>query len=229
MDDIQQQSSAPKWPQFRVGRMPAVTASWTLAGGLAGGTLVAALVFGGRVHPDALQVVTALLVSLGAALGMVHGFMLGVVGRPEKEPAPGISQWALSIFGSAAAWVVGMVGSLWLGMSTVVAISGRPIGWIGLTAGGLATATILVAATVLGWRALSTAFYQWPDHALGAWLVCGTFVVLSGSLLAIRPALPGTQVQLTVGGTLMAAALATLWIALPAIVLILPFAHRTRS
>jgi hypothetical protein len=209
-----------------LGRMPALTTSWTLAGALAGGAFVVLLLLTGRLHPGGLEITTLLLVSLGAWLGMLHGFMLSVLARPGHEPKPDLWQWTLAGFGAAAAWTVGMTGSLWLSMSAVVALAGRPLGWLGLGAGVAATALILGVASVLGWRALSTAYARWPDHGLGSWLVAGTFLVLTASLLAVRPALPGTQVQLTLAGTVVAAALATLWVALPAIALILPLTHR---
>jgi hypothetical protein len=211
---------------LRVGRTPALSTSWTLAGAMAAGGFVVVLLLAGRLHPDALAITTGLLVSVGAWLGLVHGFVLGILGRPEREPPPRVREIVLAGFGAAAAWCTGMIGSLWLGMSTVVALSGRPLGWIGLLSGAAATTLILLVASVLGWRALSTAFTRWPNHGLGSWLVVGTFIVLTASLLAVRPALPGTHVQLTVAGTLIAAALATLWLALPAIALLLSFVPR---
>ena len=62
----------------------AVAISWSLAGGmLLGGAAVVALILTNQMSGHLLLMASATLFALGAVLGMVHGVILGIAGRPE--------------------------------------------------------------------------------------------------------------------------------------------------
>jgi hypothetical protein len=209
-----------------------VAAAWALAGGAAGGVLVAALVLAGRMHPDGSANVAMLLATVGGMLGVVHGAVLGYLGRhagteggAEVQPRLRDRIFAATFAGSALVAAVAI--AVWTVMSAVLARSGSTWGWLALAAGGALTLAIAAWATLLGWESLETAYEEWPEHRLGALLLGGTFALLSAVLLALRPAIPGTEVQLAPIGWIAVAALATIWIATPVIVLALRYGtHR---
>jgi hypothetical protein len=62
----------------------AVAISWSLAGGmLLGGAAVVAMIVTNQMSGHLLLMASATLFALGAVLGMVHGVILGIAGRPE--------------------------------------------------------------------------------------------------------------------------------------------------
>jgi hypothetical protein len=64
-----------------------VVLSWTLAGGAAaGGILTGALAIAGRANPGLLVLVGPVLYVAGTLVGLLHGLVLGVVGRPRHVP-----------------------------------------------------------------------------------------------------------------------------------------------
>lgn len=199
--------------------------SWTLAGGLAAGLIVGGFVATGRIHPDIL--VAVVMAGLGGMLGAVHGAVLGHLGGSAHAGMRGrLAAWALSAVSVAGATVVAVIGSVGLAMSAATARMGSVSGWAMLVAGSLAAGACIVWATVLGWRALESAYMRWPDHRLGSWLALGVFAVLAVVFALLRPVLPGTGLSLSPVGGIVLAGLATLWVALPAIILALPLAHR---
>lgn len=213
-------------PHF--GWMATVTGSWALAGGAAGGLATAGLLLLGRVHPDALLLTAALLATLGSVLGMVHGAVLGYLGRPDRSagdtrfPALAVSVAALSAFTAA------LILAVWLAIAVLAGRAGQPAGWlIGMVALPLAVGS-LVWATMLGWYAIENAYTRWPDHRIGSYLIIGAFMVLLGAFLALRPVIPGTRLQLSTPAGMVAAALAALWLAAPAIYFGLRLIHRGR-
>lgn len=202
-----------------------MAACWSLAGGLAGGLLIVGLILTGRLHPDAL--IAVMMAALGSLFGAVHGVVLAHLGRPLLAGrSRGWREWAITLLVVAAAFVLAIAATLWLSMSAVAARAGSPSTWVILAAGIAVCLGVFVWATVLGWRALESAYARWPDHWLGSWLVFGVFMLLTGSMLLLRPVLPGTGLQITPLGAIALAAVATLWIALPAIVVALSLAHR---
>jgi hypothetical protein len=203
----------------------AMVASWSLAGGLAGGLLIVGFILAGRLHPDMLVAVT--MATLGSIFGAVHGSILGVLARPARvERGRRWWEWAITGVGFAAAFMIAVAATLWLSLSAVAARVGAPSSWVILTAGVAVCLGVFIWATVLGWRSLESAYARWPDHGLGRWLVLGVFLLLTGVLLLLRPVLPGTGLQLSVLATIVMAAVATLWIALPAIIITLSVTRR---
>jgi hypothetical protein len=197
---------------------------WTAAGGVAAGGLVPVLLLAGRMHTDAAAAAALLLVTAGGVLGAVHGAVLGYVGRHAgNEVVVRLRDrvWAVIATLTALAAAAGL--TQWLLMSTVLIRAGRGWGWLPLLAGIAAGLGIGALATIRGWRSLEIAYLEWPRHRLGAMLLAGSFTVLCLSFLVLQPAVPGTSVQLPVIGWIIVAALATIWVAAPAVILALRF------
>jgi hypothetical protein len=223
------QPQLPAWPVLSWSAH--VAAAWALAGGAAGGTLVAALLLAGRMHPDGSAIIAMLIATVGGVLGLVHGAVLGYLGRHADAAGDEEVQLRLRdrIGGAtfaAGALVAAVAIAVWIVMSAVLVRSGSTWGWLALAAGGALTLVSAAWATLLGWESLEKAYEEWPEHRLGALLLGGTFALLSVVFLALRPAIPGTAVQLAPVGWVAVAALATIWIATPAIVLALRYGTR---
>jgi hypothetical protein len=227
--EIAAQPPLPAWPLLSWSAQ--VAAAWAVAGGAAGGVLVAALLLAGRMHPDGSATLAMLLATVGGVLGLVHGAVLGYLGRHagakgKEEVQPRLRDRIFAAAFASSALVAAVAIAVWIAMSAVLARSGSTWGWFALAAGGALTLAIAVWATLLGWESLETAYEEWPEHRLGALLLGGTFALLSAVLLALRPAIPGTEVQLAPIGWIAVAALATIWIATPAIAVALRYAIR---
>jgi hypothetical protein len=204
---------------------------WTAAGGMAAGGLVPVLLLAGRIHNDAAPAAALLLVTAGGVLGAVHGAVLGYVGRHAGDEVVVRLRdraWAALATLTALAAAAGLTH--WLLMSTVLIRAGRGWAWLPLFAGIAAGLGIGALATIRGWRSLEIAYLEWPRHRLGAMLLAGSFTVLCLSFLVLQPAVPGTRVQLPAIGWIIVAALATIWVAAPAVILALRFdASRARG
>ncbi|HSJ23121.1 MAG TPA: hypothetical protein VK929_00455 [Longimicrobiales bacterium] len=205
-----------------------VAATWAGAGGAAGGALVAAFLLSGRMHPDGAVPMTLLLATAGSLLGLVHGAVLGFIGRH----AGGTGELrtrdrAFAVFVATAAVLASIALALWLVLSSIVARAGSAWGWLAFAIGTLAALAVAAQASVIGWHSLMTAFTEWPQHRLGFRLVAGSFTTITLVLLALRPALPGTSLQLPMLGWILVAGLATIWIATPGIIVALRL-RRTR-
>ena len=212
----------------RFGWMATMTGCWALAGGAAGGLATAALLLLGRIHPDALLLTAAFLTTLGSGFGMVHGAVLGYLGRPRQDTGesrfPGLTVSLAALFAFAAAMII----AVWLAIAVLAGMAGQPAGWaIVLIALPIAVGS-LVWATILGWYAIENAYARWPDHRIGSLLIGGAFIVLLAAFLALRPVIPGTQLQLSVPAGMIVAGLAALWLAAPAIFFGLRLIHNGR-
>jgi hypothetical protein len=212
------------------GTSPAsLAAAWTLAGGIAGGLLVAALILDQRIHTDAALLLAGGLGLIGSVLGTVHGAILGHLAR-DRDIYTG------QRFARAVLYMTVMVGaiglavmlSLWLALSAMLAVAGHAWGRLAFTGVLACSGTIVVWATYLGWRALDCAYLRWPDHRIGIRLVLGAFALLTLLALGLRPAIPGTELRLTAAASIVFAAVATLWIATPAVVMMLRMLHPGR-
>lgn len=214
--------SRNSWPHL--GSMITVAASWSLAGGVAGGVLASGFIISGRMHPDGALVITAALAAIGSLLGIVHGAILGHLGRSADDH----HVWSDIVLGGLAALaglVVANLLSLLLVLGSLLARAGITTGWVALFLLAPVCLGVLLWATVLGWHTLETAYMRWPEHRLGGWLVAGAFAVIAFVFLTLRPAIPGTRLQLSWWATLVLAATATLWIAAPAVVATLRLMH----
>lgn len=214
----------PAWPHIG---WPAVTAAtWSLAGGAAGGLLTAALVLTGNIHVDAVPIAILFFAAGGSTLGTVHGSVLGFIGRPAGTLHDTSDPAFAGPLAVAIAFAAALVLAILLGFGAIVARAGRAIGWVSLLFALPAALGAIAAATFVGWHALENAYARWPDHRVGSLLVLGAFGVLVLGALVVRPAIPGTQLQLPALGYVLFAALATLWVAAPAVVIGLRMLHR---
>jgi hypothetical protein len=220
-------AGAATWSIPTLGRPAHVAAAWAAAGGSAAGVLLAALLLLGRLHPDGSVFFAVVLAVTGSVLGLVHGAILGYLGRGE---AGGPVRGLLDRGYGAVTIVMALLGSwalaIWLVMSAVLLRSGSVWGWPALLAGGAAAAAAAGWATLVGWRSLEAAYTAWPDHRIGSGLAGGSFLVLCLALFGVRPAIPGTSLELPLVAWVLIAAIATIWIAMPAIVVALRAARR---
>jgi hypothetical protein len=203
-----------------------VTLTWTVAGGIAcGGVLVGTLTLSGAVSLGFQLLAAPVLFTLGAALGFAHGCVLAVIGRPlsvsrRRALLRGLGGGALALPLVAAGWVVTA------GMSLTAALLDE-FRWatLLLCAGawcfGLA---LCVWAGVEGVRALQRALERWPERRLGSMITGSILVLVSGLLVSHPPELAGTSVRVTGFGAFALAAVITLWVALPLVVLVLRLA-----
>jgi hypothetical protein len=204
-----------------------MASAWSLAGGVAGGLLVASLLATGRMHPGGALALTALTAALGSVLGAVHGAILGYLGRSETAaPASRWQEVALGGMLAVSSLAVAVLLAIWLVLSVLLLRSGSSAGWLALGLAGPACLAILVWATALGWRTLEHAYARWPDHRIGTWLSLAGFLVLAALFMQVRPAIPGTGMQLTRIAAVVVAGTAVVWLVVPAIVLTMRLAHR---
>lgn len=216
--------SAGAW-HFR--SMATVAASWSLAGGIAGGMLAAGFAAAGRLHPDGAIIITLVLAGMGSVLGIVHGAVLGHLARARSDPYTW-PETTIGLVAAVAGLVVANVLSQWLVLAALLARAGSRSGWIYLAVLIPLCLGIVAWATFLGWHKLETAYARWPEHRIGSWLVGGAFLLVSAVFLVLRPAIPGTELQLSWWATLVLAGVATLWIAAPAVIAALRYRYGAR-
>ncbi|HSM06467.1 MAG TPA: hypothetical protein VK858_17730 [Longimicrobiales bacterium] len=204
-----------------------VTVATTMTGGLLiGGVLVAAMTLTGQLSGHGLFMTSSGLFVVGALLGLVHGAVLGFLGRepdrPTHEATRAIALGGLyAVLGAAAAWLL----TVWVAM-TMLALYMDRIGpmllagaaWIGAAAVVAWTATVDV-------RALRNAYARWPDRVLGTALTAAGFAALLILFLTDRPEIWLTRFRVTEVGAVLLAGFATLWIVGPVVTLGLRLTH----
>jgi hypothetical protein len=227
MSSITHPEIMPRTTTWHFRSMATVAASWALAGGTAGGMLASGLVIAGRLHPDSAIILTAVLASLGSVLGTLHGAVLGHIARARILPYTW-PELTVGVLAAGAGFVLANVLSQWLVLGSLLARAGNRTGWVFLAVVVPVCFGVLLWATILGWHKLEAAYTRWPDHRLGSWLVAGVFVLISTIFVTLRPAVPGTELQLSWWATLLVAAVGTLWIAAPAVIAGLRYRHHSR-
>ncbi len=194
-----------------------VALSGAVAGGvLAGGFAIAALAVAGRMRSSDLIGIGTILYLIGAALGFLHGAMLGWLGR---EPSISGERARRQILGSvlylplplAAGWAV----AGWVATTAGAVLFGDPVLLIGTGFGLAAGVCAMGLAASYGLRAMRNAFARWPERVAGSWLVAAAFAVLLAAFLGLPPATFGGLVP-TGFGAVVAAAAITLWLVTPA-------------
>jgi hypothetical protein len=201
---------------------------WTTAGGvLLGGFLVATMTLAGQLSGSALLMTSTGLFAIGAALGLLHGGVLGLLGRPSemsRENALGaLGMGALyTMAGATLSWfVAGSIAmtaiALYLGKAVPLLLVG--FAWVvGLVIVGLAVST--------GWAALRNAYARWPERVPGTLLTAAVFGALVIAFLVGRPEIWGVNLRVTETGALLLALFVTLWIGGPAVTLALRVLQR---
>ncbi len=188
-----------------------------MAGGVAvGGVLVAAMTLGGMLSGHALFMNATALFIVGAALGLIHGAVLGFFGRPADTSARQAGkQLALAALYALPGLAVAWLAAIWVAMSVVAAYTGSIGAMLGVGVGWVGAAAILVVAAVQAWRALGNAYARWPDRRVGSLLVAASFAALLVLLLADRPEIWGIRLRVTETGAVLVAAFLALWVAGP--------------
>ncbi|HSM36150.1 MAG TPA: hypothetical protein VK837_07130 [Longimicrobiales bacterium] len=204
-----------------------IVVAWTLAGGLvAGGLLVASVALVGGSSEHGSMTVTPLFV-LGALAGFVHGAVFGYLGRyPHESRLDALRSTTRGLLVAVPAAAVCWGLAIMIALSPAFASSRR---WDLLGASGLAwLAGIGVAcwAAYEGWRRMRRVFARWPEHRVGTLILLGVLTLLMSRFYAEHPTIWGTDLRVTGVGAFVLALGATIWIALPVVVLTLRLAHR---
>lgn len=198
-----------------------------MAGGVSmGGVLVGAMTLAGRLSGHGVFETASALFIIGAFLGLLHGVVLGYLGRPtgvsRKQAGSDLARaFLFAIPGISVAWLT----SIWVAMTLVAAYTGRPAALVGAAIGWVAAGAILAVAMVHAWRALKNAFARWPERRPGALIAAASFAALLLIFLADRPEIWGLRLRLTETGAVLLAALVAIWIAGPIVTLALRLAR----
>ena len=191
----------------------AVAISWSLAGGmLLGGAAVVALILTNQMSGHLLLMASASLFALGAVLGMVHGVILGIAGRPDGTTPR--QAWSAMVHGLLylvpalllgwliAGWVAAMPIALRGGHVVAAVISA--FAWIGMAL------TVYFAGST-GLHALTLAYRRWPDRVPGTVMVLATLAALLVAFAVQPPTIWFTDIRVTMPGAVLLALAATFW------------------
>ena len=191
----------------------AVAISWSLAGGmLLGGAVVVAMILTDRLSGHLLLMASATMFAIGAVLGMVHGVILGIVGRPEGTTPR--QDWSAMVHGLLylvpalllgwliAGWVAAMPIALNGGHVVAAVISA--FAWVGMLL------TVYFAGST-GLHALTLAYRRWPDRLPGTVMVGATLAALIVAFAVEPPTIWFTDIRLTMPGAILLALAATFW------------------
>jgi hypothetical protein len=190
---------------------------WTLAGGLLlGGFLVAGMTLAGQLSGNALLMTSTALFGVGAAIGFVHGGVLGMLGRPAGMGR----EYALGALGMGALYTVAAVAVGWfvagsIALTAIALYLGRAVP-LALVAFGWALGLGIVGlAAVTGWRALRNAYARWPERVPGTLLTAAVFGALIVAFLVGRPEVWGLHMRVTEVGAVLLALFITIWVGGP--------------
>lgn len=208
-----------------------VAVSWAAAGGvLMGGFLVAAMTLTGQLSGHALLLTCSGLFVVGAALGFVHGAVLGWMGRPEgmtrSEAAAAVGMGAAY---AVPALLVSWLVAGWIGMTSVALYAGNTGAIVGCGVAWLAGLGLVSLAAEQGWGALRGAYTGWSNARVATLLVAVLFGGLLAVFLSERPELWGLELRVTPVGAVLLALAATLWLAGPLITVALGLLDRLPS
>lgn len=194
--------------------LPALVAiSWSVAGGLlAGGATVATLILTSRLSGHLLIAASAAFFLVGAVLGLAHGAMLGVFGRPEgTTPRQAISSIARGTIFLIPSLLLGWLIAGWVAALPIVLIGRHILGGVITVAAWLVMAAVIAVASASGLRAARFLFRRWPDRILGPTLVLAVLAALSVMFTIERPTVWFVNVQLSTFGSVVFAYALTFW------------------
>jgi hypothetical protein len=193
-----------------------------IAGGLGAEMVVvgAAAARGEGAMAAADPVVTTLCFGVGAGLGLLHGMLLGYIGRPQgMSPIAALRGIGLGgvtlLLLALPAWVV----ALWVSLTFPALGEGR----VGLSL--LAMAGWGVSLCVGIWAieevlaAVGHAVQRWPERRPGLVLIAVTFASTLTACALVRPEIWFTDLRVTRVGAIFLGAGATIWLGIPAIAL----------
>jgi len=200
-----------------------------VAGGLlTGGFLIAALTVAGRMRSSDLIGLGTILYLIGAALGFLHGAVLGWLGRE-----PGVSgTLARRQIGAAALYLplplaLGWAASGWIATTAGNVLFGNLLLLVGTGFGLAAGVFALGLAGRYALRALTNAYGRWPERVAGTLVVLGAFALLLVGFLGLPAAALGGMAPTALGAVLAAGGI-TVWLVGPATLLGLRRRHGRR-
>ncbi len=191
----------------------AVAISWSLAGGMIlGGATVVALILTNQMSGHLLLMASATLFAIGAVLGMVHGVILGIVGRPEgTTPRQAWSAMVHGLLYLVPALLLGWLIAGWVAAMPIALNGGHVVAavisafaWVGMIL------TVYFAGST-GLHALSLAYRRWPERVPGTVMVGATLAALVVAFAVEPPTIWFTDIRLTMPGALVLALAATFW------------------
>jgi hypothetical protein len=191
----------------------AVAISWSLAGGmLLGGAAVVWMILTDRMSGHLLLLASATLFALGAVIGLVHGGLLGVLGRPEgTTPRQAMGAMVHGLLYLVPALLLGWLIAGWvaampiaLGGDHIVAAVISALAWVGMAA------TVYFAGST-GLHALTLAYRRWPERVPGTVMVGSVLIALLVAFAIEPPTIWFTDVRLTMPGAILLALGATFW------------------
>ena len=200
-------------PQRGLELPAAVAISWSLATGmLLGGAAVVAMIATNRMSGHLLLLGSALLFAVGALVGLVHGVILGVAGRPEgTTPRQALGAMVHGLFyypfGLLLSWAVaGWVAAMPLALigHHILGAAISALAWVAMAA------TVYFAGST-GLHALTLAYRRWPDRLPGTIMVGATLAALLVAFAIQPPTVWFTDVRLTYPGAVVLALGATFW------------------
>lgn len=214
----QQQTESTDTLTRGVGLPGRITVSFGVGGGvLLGGFLIAWMTLMGKLSGSGLLLATTGLFGLGGLFGLLHGGLLGVLGRPEgmtrTEAGKSVFKSLLYAFPALA---IGWLVSGWISMTIMARHIGEVLPWVGVAAGWGVGLFLLLVAGSYGLRGFKLAYARWPQRVPGTTLTAVMFAALAYIFWTGNPAaLFGFQVELTNVGAVLAAGMATIWVVGP--------------
>lgn len=192
--------------------------------------MVGALTIGGVVSPGLQLLAAPVLFVVGAALGLLHGAALSLIGRPACLTRGTALRHAalatlLSIPLLGIGWLVTASISLTAALTTQIRAS-----WLFFAVGGWIFGLALCSwAAWEGWRAVKAAARRWPAGRwgrLGSAVLTLTLAATTVLFVHLRPPIVGTDTRVNELGAVALAVVATLWVALPTVWAALHFLHQ---
>ena len=191
----------------------AVAISWSLATGmLLGGAAVVAMIATDRMSGHLLLLGSAVLFAIGAVVGLVHGVILGIAGRPEGTTPRQAGRAMLHglfyyPFGLLLSWAV----AGWVAAMPLALLGHHVVGTVISALAWVAMAATVYFAGSTGVHALVLAYRRWPDRVPGTIMVGATLVALLVAFAIQPPTIWFTDVRLTYPGAVILALGATFW------------------
>lgn len=188
-----------------------------VAGGIVvGGFAIAGLAVAGRMRSSDLLGIGTILYLVGAAMGYLHGAILGCLGRePGVSSAEARCQIGLSAFYLPLPLACGWAVSGWIATTAGNVLYGDLLLLVGTGFASAAGVFALGLASRYSLQSLRNAYARWPERIAGTTIVIVAFAVLLATFLGLPPVVFG-GIAPTGLGAFVAAGVLTLWLVTPA-------------
>jgi hypothetical protein len=205
-----------------------VALAWTLAGGItAGGLLVASVTLFQSQSSGIAPTSTTILFALGAVAGLFHGSVLGYLARDlERTRVQALRSLALGVLALPLVAPLAWLSALLIALTSAFFSSGELLRIAGVVLAWIAGLTLCMWAAWEGVRALKRAFLRWPERREGALILAGILAILMLQFFIERPEIWFTDLQVKGLGAFILALGATIWIALPIVLVVLHSLHK---